>query len=399
MRLLFVSTETRPIVGGIANCLDGWLMGLAELRHTVCMLSILPEGIVTSREKLSPRGYREEWLALPERRENTADRLLPLRKIRSGIFLARQHQLIEQHFDRAVKTFQPDCVVFCVLNPVCCQTLAHAKQLGLRCVGIGYGSEIHPVRVRNPRWLRKTIKQFDRLIAISKYTQRQLVQWGASVETVSVVHPAVLPRVMDDTIPSEIPSSEKGADAKESAHLRLLTICRLVERKGVQTVIEAVAHLRHAFPYLRYDVIGEGPYRRELEGLVQRLGVMDCVHFHGVVSDSQRDMYLRACDIFVMLPFESADGDIEGFGIVYLEAGLYGKPVIGSRSGGVPDAVRAAQTGILIEPRDVQSVVTAIRKLASNLAYSKQLGMTGFQLAHKHSPKNCGELLSVSIQG
>lgn len=399
MRLLFISTETRPIVGGIANCLDGWLGGLAELGHDVCMLSILPEGTIPSQEKLSPRRYREEWLSLPKRRENTADRFLPLRKVRSGIFLIRQNHLVLRRFDRVVKTFQPDRVIFCVMNRLCCQALPQAKHYGFSCVGIAYGSEIHPARVQNAKWLKKTLSRFDRLIAISEYTRRQLVQWGASAESVSVVHPAVLPRVKNDTASNEIPFGKKLADTtNEPAHLRLLTICRLVERKGVQTVIEALAQLQYEFPHLRYDVIGEGPYRRELEGLAQRLDVMDRVYFHGMVSDSERDARLRACDIFVMVPFENVDGDVEGFGIVYLEAGLQGKPVIGSRSAGVLDSVVDRQTGILINPNNLQDTIVAIRDLACQPSYQRQLGAAGYKWAQGHLPQSCGELLIRAMQ-
>lgn len=370
-------------------------MGLAELGHDVCMLSMLPASVSSKSRALPPRAYREEWRALLERRENALDRFVPFRKIRSAIFLAREHRLIARHFHQTVKTFRPDWIVFSVLNSVCCQELAHAKKMGIRCAGIAYGSEIHPKRVSNPGWLAKTLRRFDHLIAISDYTRQRLVKWGVSAESVSIVHPALVSTANNSaTVHLDC---QQETDTTECAPLRLLTICRLVERKGVQTVIEAVAQLRREFRNLRYDIVGDGPYRKTLANLAQRLDVMDCVHFHGLVSDAERDRLLRACDIFVMVPFESADGDVEGFGIVYLEAGLYGKPVIGSRSGGVPDAVRDQCTGVLVWPSDAELMANIIRDLVNQTERRTQLGTIGRDWALEHYPRNCGAWLTTAL--
>ncbi len=396
MRLLFISTNTRPIVGGIANCLDSWLSGLAELGHEVSMLSLLPPEQEGKLEELTPRKYQEEWLVLPQRREWAVERFVPLRKVRSGAYRMHRWLMIRRRFAHLVAAFQPDWVIFSVINPVCCVPLGEVKRQGLRCAGIVYGSEIHPRRVGNPNWLRRTLNQFERIIAISEHTQHMVIDWDVPAERVSIVHPGLTPDFVARYEQKLLhTSSEELPNNGESP--RLLTICRLVERKGVQTVLKAIAYLRAELPTLQYDVVGDGLYREELEKLAHDLGMDDIVQFHGLLSDEAREALLRACDIFVMVPFEASDGDVEGFGIVFLEAGLYGKPVIGSRSGGVPDVIKAGQTGILVSSRDVDSMAKAIRDLALNPNCRDHLVAEGKAWSLSHSHRLCGQALALAL--
>lgn len=391
MRFLFVSTETRPLVGGIARCLDGWLSGLAESGHEVCVLSLLPEAIIGRTTGLPARAYRESWLGLLDREDRIADCVLPLRKVRSAVFLLRRKRLILKRFGELVDTFQPDWTIFAVLNPTCCAPVVEASNRGLRRAAIAYGSEVHPERAPNHSWLRRTLHRMDHVVAISEYTRRRLEEWGVPATRVSVIHPALAPDVVARTYGASARLSEQ---ANPNGALRLLTICRLVERKGVQTVLQALQQLRVEMPQLRYDVVGDGPLRGELERLARELGLDDIVRFHGQLTDREREALLRACDIFVLAPFESGDGDVEGFGIVYLEAGLFGKPVIGSCSGGVPDAIRNGETGLLVAPQDASSLADAIHNLASDAGRRTWLGRNGRHWAASHTPILCGRQLA-----
>jgi len=155
----------------------------------------------------------------------------------------------------------------------------------------------------------------------------------------------------------------------------VLSVGRLVARKGFDTLIRAVALLRREFPRAVLALAGDGPERPRLEALAraERLAV----RFLPGLTDAELAAWYRACDVFALLPDERADGDVEGFGIVYLEAGAFGKPVVGTRSGGVPEAVLDGETGILVPPQDPAAACAAIARLFRDPHAAQRLGANG----------------------
>jgi phosphatidylinositol alpha-1,6-mannosyltransferase len=128
-------------------------------------------------------------------------------------------------------------------------------------------------------------------------------------------------------------------------------------------------------------IAGDGEERARLERLVAEHGVEDRVFFAGTVPNADLPAYYAACDVF-LLPNRVDDGDIEGFGIVFLEAAATGKPVIGGNSGGVPEAVERNVTGLLIDGSDVGEVAAAIHELATSEERRSRMGLAGRVRAH-----------------
>ncbi|MEY4744188.1 MAG: hypothetical protein RL272_133 [Candidatus Parcubacteria bacterium] len=157
---------------------------------------------------------------------------------------------------------------------------------------------------------------------------------------------------------------------------RLLSVGRLVERKGFTEAIEAVALLKERGRDVSLAIVGDGPERRQLEEFAKSEGVADLVTFTGKVPDHDLPALYSLCDAFVMAP-RSIGSDVEGFGIVYLEAHLMGKPVIGSRAGGVPDAVLDGKTGLLVNPGDPDAIAKAVITLMDDPALWERLGQAG----------------------
>lgn len=149
---------------------------------------------------------------------------------------------------------------------------------------------------------------------------------------------------------------------------KLLTVSRLVERKGHQKVLEAMTQI----PDITYTIVGDGAMKKALEEDVKRLGLESRVTFMQFVSDGKLPELYASHDIFVM-PTTKTTTDREGFGIVYLEAGLFGLPVIATRQPGVDEAVIDNETGLLIEDTPT-ALIGAITKLANNAALRQQLG-------------------------
>lgn len=152
--------------------------------------------------------------------------------------------------------------------------------------------------------------------------------------------------------------------------LKLLTVARLVERKGHLKVLEALTQI----PEATYHIVGSGPMLGTIQAKVQELGLQDRVRITTDAADDALPEIYRAADIFVM-PTTKTERDREGFGIVYLEAQVFGVPVIATRHPGVDEAVKDGEGGILI-PDTPQELLTAITRLKDSKVRST-LGARG----------------------
>lgn len=156
----------------------------------------------------------------------------------------------------------------------------------------------------------------------------------------------------------------------------LLTVARLDFHKGIDTVIRALPAIRAAVPGARYAVAGVGSRRDALQALVTELGLGDAVRLLGFVPDQDLPALYNAADLFV-LASRRHDLLVEGFGISCVEASACGLAVIGSRSGGIPEAVREGETGLLVDPDDPAAVAAAAVRVLEDDALRRRLGAAG----------------------
>lgn len=163
----------------------------------------------------------------------------------------------------------------------------------------------------------------------------------------------------------------------------IIGIGALKARKGFDIVIRAMAQVRDAYPGAVYVIVGQGSDEKSLRKLVHDLNLEKNIYFATDVSDKDLPAYVQAADIYCHTP-RMAGGAFEGFGIVYLQAGAAGKPVVGSRSGGVPDAVLHGETGLLVPENDVKSTAEALVKILGDKTLRESLGNAGKKYAAKH---------------
>jgi phosphatidylinositol alpha-1,6-mannosyltransferase len=156
----------------------------------------------------------------------------------------------------------------------------------------------------------------------------------------------------------------------------LLTVARLVPRKGHDTVIRALEKIVLASPETVYVIAGEGSERARLEALVAELGLAGNVRFAGLVPDTELADFYNLCDLFVHMN-RNVNGDLEGFGIVFLEAAACGKPVIAGKSGGTYAAVADGGSGYLLEPEDHDALANTVLRLWSDPGEMRRLGEVG----------------------
>lgn len=211
------------------------------------------------------------------------------------------------------------------------------------------------------------------VIANSYHTKALLSAIGVPVERIRIVHPAV-----DATA---LQANEEAAIAVRARHRLgrsplLLTLGRLQPRKGQDMVIRALPCILQRFPEVRYLIAGTGEDGDRLRRLAGELRVSDHVVFAGAVPDAERAAYYAACDVFIM-PNRQIGPDIEGFGIVFLEAAAAGKPVIGGKSGGTGEAIVDGETGLRVDGTDANEIARAVVALLSDPVKARTLGENG----------------------
>jgi phosphatidylinositol alpha-1,6-mannosyltransferase len=158
----------------------------------------------------------------------------------------------------------------------------------------------------------------------------------------------------------------------------IVCVSRLVPRKGQDMLIRALPAVRTAVPGATLLLVGAGRFRGELETLAASRGVRDAVVFTGGVARDELPMHYAAGDVFAM-PCRTRRGglDIEGLGIVYLEASACGLPVIVGDSGGAPDAVRHGETGFLVDGRDARALEGRLITLLRDPGLRRRMGQAG----------------------
>jgi phosphatidylinositol alpha-1,6-mannosyltransferase len=218
------------------------------------------------------------------------------------------------------------------------------------------------------RWI---ISHVDAFFPVSHYTTDLLLELEISHNRIRVVPNGTDP---DQFHPGGGEAIRRKLDLKR--HPLLLTVGRVVRRKGIDTVLRALPAITAKIPNLTYLIAGTGPDRGRLEQIAQQLDVLDSVRFLGRVAHEDLAAHYSAADLFVM-PARESRPDVEGFGLVFLEANACGTPVVGARTGGIPDAIVDGVTGTLIPPNSPDALATAIIRLMAEPAELAQLGAQG----------------------
>ncbi len=256
---------------------------------------------------------------------------------------------------------------------------------------ITYGAELLLLdeklrRSRFKRWTgRQLLEGASVFVAISRwtadYTRRILAEHGLErlVERVRVVPLGTDPEEFHPDLPV--------TDIKHAYGLEggpwILTVARLDWHKGFDTVIRALAAVRAAHPGARYAIAGVGGCRAHLEGLVAESRLGDAVRFLGYVPEADLPALYNAVDVFALVS-RRHDLLVEGFGIAALEASASGLPVLAGREGGLPDAVRDGETGMLVDPYDPGAVAAALIRLLDDPALRRSLGTAGRRAVEKY---------------
>jgi colanic acid/amylovoran biosynthesis glycosyltransferase len=230
------------------------------------------------------------------------------------------------------------------------------------------------VRAHGPDVYRFLFAHGDLFLPISRRFKRQLIDLGCPPEKIVVHHLGVNA--------NRFPAKTYGNNADPS--IGVLTIARLVEKKGVAYGIEAVARLAGRYPQLHYQIVGDGPLRPALEDLIGRRGLTSRVKLMGWKSQEEVAGFLRQADILLAPSVTGEDGDEEGTPTVLIEALAHGIPVISTYHGAIAEVVPDGQAGFLVPERDAGALAEKLAHTIERRQWWPAMGAAGRKYVQRY---------------
>lgn len=257
---------------------------------------------------------------------------------------------------------------------------APLRKLGVKnIVGMTQGHETGWAMTPGTRQaLRQIGNDTDYLTYISEYTHKKIAK-ALSAEAAARMR-RIVPgvNVVEFSPANSSYGNQLRADLGWTNRPVIICVSRLMARKGQDELIRALPEVHETSPMASLIIVGEGPYRKDLESLVKKFGLEEFVHLTGKVSQGDLSKWYAAGDIFAM-PCRTRMGgwDVEGLGIVFLEGSATGLPVIVGDSGGAIDAVLDGETGYLVNGTNTSEIAQRISHLISNPDVAKRMGEAG----------------------
>jgi len=358
MRILMIAPQFPPIVGGIATYSYEVARNLVRCGEQITVLTVAPK---MDSELISQQGlslFSASWLS-------------PMFKLRFLIGKAARIGVLLFYGAWLSKLKKID-LIYCTY---------YEAGIGARFIsklfGIPYFLTIHDTEVTAPKGIvgnlgRFSLKGSSGFIVLARRQRINLLKLGVSDNKIHVVPHGVDVGKFSPASGGYDVASRLGLGDKKV----ILTVGNLVERKGHDVVLKSLPKVLGEVPNTVYLIVGDGKQKQNLKELVDELDLGEQVIFTGRVPDKELPEYYNACNVFIM-PSREIGSDIEGFGIVFLEAGACSKPVIGGRSGGVGDAVEDGVSGILVDPTNVEEISQTLITLLTNDELARRLGRQG----------------------
>lgn len=348
-RILLVTNDFPPTLGGIQSYLRDFLACLDPAEIVV---------FASTQDTAVARAY---------------DADAPYRVIRWPRKVMLPTPATAREMARIIAAEGIDTVWFGAAAPLAVMGKAARKAGARRIIASTHGHEVGWAMLPGARQVLRLIgRRADVVTYISEYTLRRIR--GAFGPHPRFAH---LPSGVD----TEVFTSGEGASIRERLGLGdgplIVCISRLVPRKGQDQLLRALPELRRRHPGTRLVLVGRGGYERRLRAIATQLQLADAAVFTGGLSFTDMRAVLAAADVFAMPARTRGKGlDVEGLGIVYLEAQASGVPVVAGDSGGAPETV-TPETGIVVDGRDLDELTDALSRLLDDPALRASMGRAG----------------------
>ncbi len=356
-KILCITNDFGPRAGGIETFVHG-------------LLERMPFGIVTvyTSSQGDTHSYDEEWLT------------------RYGIRVIRDKSKVllpTPRVARAVKKLvreNPDTqILFGAAAPLALLSQGLRKAGATKIVALTHGHEVWWAKVWPFNWaIRRIGNGVDVLTYLGSFTQGAISRALSSKARQSMV------RIAPGIDTSHFRYSESANELRQELDLAgkriIVSVGRLVHRKGQDTLVESLPEILKEFPDAHLLFVGVGPHLEYIHKRAIQLGVLDHISFVGRVQYHELPRFISVGEIFAMPSRSRLAGlEVEGLGIVYLEASACALPVVGGLSGGAPDALVEGQTGFAVDGLNPNSVAAAIITLLRDPKRAKEMGARGRQ--------------------
>ncbi len=259
-------------------------------------------------------------------------------------------------FAKLTQKHEYDVIVLGHYAPYLAAALRCRKKFGTKVVVITHGMDVLSYDTAGGlrrRMLRANLPKADLVVANSQFTNGHLKRLGVAESRRVIITPgADLPEALMSKA-----EARKTLNVPQDAQL-ILTVGRLVQRKGHVLAVDAVASLAEKYSNLRYLIVGRGQEEGNIRARIAKHKLEQRIHVLNNVEDTS--VVYAAADLFVFPSFEGKKGDVEGFGLVSVEAQAHGLPVIASNTGGIPETINPGITGELVAPGKPDELAQAI---------------------------------------
>ena len=352
--VLFVTNDFGPRAGGI----ETFVIGLIERRP-------FGQTIVYTSAQTGSEEYDKVW---------KSDFGVTVIRDRAKILLPTPR--VARNVARIIKESDIQVAAFGAAAPLGLLSASMKRSGVQKTVALTHGHEVWWAKVFPFNLaLRKIGTTVDALTYLGEFTHRAIARSlsKASAEKMVKIAPGI---DVDHFSPQD--SSQLRRDLRLENKRVIVSVGRLVHRKGQDHLIQSMPEILKSVPDAHILMVGQGPYLSHLKKLVKELNLVDHVSFIGRIQYAQLPQYICAGDIFAMPSRSRFFGlEVEGLGIVYLEASACGLPVIAGSSGGAPDAVLEGVTGIVVDGENNNEIAAAAIKLLNDLNGAKAMGLAG----------------------
>ena len=354
--VLFVTNDFGPRAGGI----ETFIIGLIERRP-------FGQTVVYTSSQPNSEQYDADWLS------NYGVRVI---RDRSKILLPTPRVLF--HLKKIIRNEGIATVAFGAAAPLGLLSSGMKRAGVKRTVALTHGHEVWWAKLFPFNLLLRRIgSTVDVLTYLGEFT-RNAVSKGLTTKAQRAMVKIAPGIDVDHFIPTDASVLRESLGIAEKKVI--VSVGRLVHRKGQDYLIQAMPEILKSVPSAHLLLVGEGPYREHLQNLVKQHRLEASVTFIGRIQYNDLPMYICAGDIFAMPCRSRLMGlEVEGLGIVYLEASACGLPVLAGNSGGAPDAVVQNKTGLVVDGTDHKQIATAAIELLTNVESSQKMGIAGRQ--------------------
>ena len=270
-----------------------------------------------------------------------------------------------------------DVVVFGAAAPLALMSPSLRKSGVKKIIALTHGHEVWWAKIFPFNFAIKRIgKNVDHLTYLGEFTRQAISKALSRKSAAEMVK--IAPGIDTAHFIPQPDAMQKRKELGLQDKKIIISVGRLVHRKGQDNLIQAMPAVLKKIPNAHLLLVGEGPYRKHLEKLVMKSSLEQNVTFAGRIMYDRLPSYLSAADLFAMPSRSRFFGlEVEGLGIVYLEASACGIPVVAGNSGGAPDAVLEGVTGLCVDGTNIEQITAAIVEICSDAERASHMGAAG----------------------